>query len=113
MTDAEDNKPAVVGQFQRPVRPLIERLRDVERDGMTFAGEAANAIEDLSRQLDQAINNADCAIDNARWAYAKECETLRAALRELTRIYKLDGAGKTSASDIDAAWRAAHDALRD
>ena len=110
MNDA-DNRPAVVGQVERPVRPLLQRLRDVERDGMTFAGEAADAIETLSRQLDQAINDADCAIEHARRVDAKEREA-RSALRELTRIYKVAGAGRTSAAEIDAAWRAAHDVLR-
>jgi hypothetical protein len=33
------------------------------------------------------------------------------ALRELVRVYKVDGAGSTSAAEIAAAWRAANDAL--
>ena len=101
-----------MSQVKRPVKPLLQRLRDVERDGMTLAGEAANAIENLSRQLDQAIKDADRAIEHARRVDAKEREALRSALRELTRIYKVDGAGRTSAAEIDAAWRAAHDALK-
>lgn len=111
MTDTEQ-RPAVMSQVKRPVKPLLQRLRDVERDGMTLAGAAANAIENLSRQLDQAIKDADHAIEHARRVDAKEREALRSALRELTRIYKVDGAGRTSAAEIDAAWRAAHDALK-
>jgi hypothetical protein len=45
-------------------------------------------------------------------ATARERDELRAALNELVRIYKREGAGKTSADEIDAAWRSAHSALR-
>lgn len=106
---------------QRPAagRATAERLRQIASDPFVggaimadYLTGAADEIDSLRAQLDQAIKDADRAIEHARRVDAKEREALCSALRELTRIYKVDGAGRTSAAEIDAAWRAAHDALK-
>lgn len=90
--------------LERPVRPLLQRLRDVERDGMTFAGEAADAIEDLSRQLDQAINDADCAIEHARREVASALDARKFVHAESSRIYaRLAAAVRAGADDATLA----------
>jgi hypothetical protein len=45
-------------------------------------------------------------------ATESERDALRAALRDLVRIYKREGAAVTSASEVEAAWLAADRALR-
>lgn len=63
----EQNDPAVLSPVKRQVRPLLERLRDVARDGMTFAGEAADEIERLRAQLEIAQSAVQAAIRAAQW----------------------------------------------
>ena len=59
MTDA-DNRPAVVGQVERPVRPLVERMR-LWLDGATddtsaeLMRLAVDEIDAMNRQIELLI----------------------------------------------------------
>ena len=67
---------AVKCPLYRPARPLLERLRDVERDGMTFAGEAANEIEALRKAIEE-------------WQVTALAERRRGEIAERERCAKL------------------------
>lgn len=77
----------------------------------TLCHEAANEIDSLRAQLDEAVNAADRAIEHARRVDAKEREALRTALQGLVQVYVIDGAATTPASEIGDAWKAAQRAL--
>ena len=77
----------------------------------TLCHEAAAEIERLRKALDDAIDDADRAIEHARRVDAKEREALRAALAGLVQVYVIDGAATTPTSEIGDAWKAAQRAL--
>lgn len=77
----------------------------------TLCHEAATEIENLRKQLDSAIGDADRAIETARRVDGREREALRSALAELVRVYVTEGAAITPAAEIGNAWKKARAAL--
>jgi hypothetical protein len=73
----EDQSNAGSAPVERPVRPLLERLRDVQRDGMTFAGEAADEIERLRAALEVSEAATAGAIRAAQWQARTNAELNR------------------------------------
>jgi len=74
----------------------------------TLCHEAANEIDRLRAQLNEAIKDADRAIGHARSVYAAERETLRAALELIAAPVRPDG---TWNRDREACRQMAAEAL--
>lgn len=97
MTDA-DNRPAVVGQVERPVRPLFERLT-MHADNKTKAAMQIDG-ERAALAIDQALHEAIAAI------YFDDSSDYARALRRIVRIL----GGPECAELLEANPRACYEA---